>query len=235
LIPCRCSAIWFPLGGGFTRRKARGIIFLIWVISCTIAIPWALYFELISPDPKNHPGMDFCLERWPEGLNGDLYFLIGNLLFCYLLPLTVISICYLLIWLRVTYRNVPTDSVAALQKIHHKAKMGVLKMLIVVVLVFLLSWLPLYILFARIKLGNGLSPWEENIFAIATPMAQWLGSSNSALNPVIYAALNVKFRRAFLSLLPKCCNPHPPCHPLMTKSSVMQRNHTSLYNVTTGV
>ncbi|OXA52831.1 Neuropeptide FF receptor 2 [Folsomia candida] len=227
----RCSAIWFPLGGGFTRRKARVIIFLIWVVSCTLALPWALYFDLETPD-STHPQNQFCLEKWPAGMDGDLYFLIGNMLLCYVLPLIVISFCYLLIWLRVIYRNVPTDSVATLQKIHHKAKIGVLKMLVVVVLVFLLSWLPLYSIFARIKLGSALSAWEDHFFSTAIPIAQWLGSSNSALNPIIYAALNVKFRRAFLYLLPKCCNPHPPCHPNMTKSSLMQRNQTSLYNVT---
>lgn len=185
--------------------------------------------------------MEFCLENWPAHLDGDLYFLIGNLLLCYLIPLTLISICYILIWVRVSYRQVPTDSAAAMQKVHRKAKIGVLKMLVVVVLVFLLSWLPLYALFARIKLGSGLQPWEENAISIATPIAQWLGSSNSCINPLLYAFLNVKFRRAFQSMLPECLHPKHPGHMSTTKSSLLHKPHTSVYNVsnmtnmTTGV
>ncbi|ODN00696.1 Neuropeptide FF receptor 2, partial [Orchesella cincta] len=225
----RCSAILFPLGGGFTKRKARGIIVIIWCISCTLAMPWALYFEIIAPDPENHPNMVFCLENWPEGLDGDLYFLIGNLLLCYLFPLSLVSLCYILIWLSSSSH----DSAAALQKVHRKAKMGVLKMLIIVVLVFLLSWLPLYALFARIKLGSSLEPWEENLISIATPIAQWLGSSNSCINPLLYAFLNVKFRRAFQSLLPQCFHPKHPSHLSTTKSSLLHRPQTSMYNMNT--
>lgn len=232
----RCSAILFPLGGGFTKRKARAIIVLIWCIACTLAMPWALYFEIIVPDPDNHPNMVFCLENWPASMDGDLYFLVGNLLFCYLLPLSLISVCYILIWVRVSYRQVPTDSAAAMQKVHRKAKIGVLKMLIVVVLVFLLSWLPLYALFARVKLGSPLKAWEENVISIATPAAQWLGSSNSCINPILYAFLNVKFRRAFQSLLPsQCFHSKHPGHMSTTKSSLLQKQQTSVYNMTTGV
>jgi len=232
----RCSAILFPLGGGFTKRKARGIIVVIWCISCSLAMPWALYFEIITPYPENYPDMVFCVENWPVGMDGDLYFLIGNLVLCYLFPLCLVSLCYILIWVRVSYRQVPTDSAAALQKVHRKAKMGVLKMLIIVVLVFLLSWLPLYSLFARIKLGSPLEPWEENLISIATPIAQWLGSSNSCINPLLYAFLNVKFRRAFQALLPQCFHPKHPSHLSTTKSSLLHRPQTSLYNMnTTGV
>ena len=235
---CRFIAIWFPLGGGLTKKKARVIIVVIWWTACTLALPWALYFEVVTPD-LDHPKVEFCVEVWPDGIDGDLYFLIGNLLLCYLFPLSGISLCYLFIWIRVIRRDVPaTDSMDVLQKVHQKAKIGVLKMLIVVVFAFLLSWLPLYTLFTRMKFGNPLSPWEESVVTIARPIAQWLGSSNSCVNPILYAFLNVKFRRAFLSLQPKCCRSRSSTshvQPTSTKSSLLfTRPHTtSIYNVTT--
>ncbi|CAG7828248.1 unnamed protein product [Allacma fusca] len=231
----RFIAIWFPLGGGLTKGKARIIIVVIWCVACTMALPWALYFDLVSPE-KDHPNVEFCVENWPSQINEDLYFLIGNLLLCYIFPLGGISLCYLLIWVRVLRRHVPTDSADALQKVHHKAKVGVLKMLVVVVMAFLLSWLPLYALFTRMKFGSPLSPWEDNLVTIVRPIAQWLGSSNSCINPILYAYLNVKFRRAFQSLQPQCCQPQPTYSHTSTKSSLLiPRPQTSLYNVTTGV
>ncbi len=44
-------------------------------------------------------------------------------------------------------------------RIVEKSKMKVLKMLIVIVSLFALSWLPLYAIFARLKLGP---PFDEN-------------------------------------------------------------------------
>mgnify|MGYP002716485338 FL=1 len=58
-------------------------------------------------------------------------------------------------------------------------------MLVVVVIIFVVSWMPLYIIFARIKLGGDVNHWEENILAYITPVAQWMGSSNSCINPIL--------------------------------------------------
>lgn len=65
------------------------------------------------------------------------------------------------------------------------SKVKVVKMLVVVVIIFVVSWMPLYIIFARIKLGGDVNHWEENILAYITPVAQWMGSSNSCINPIL--------------------------------------------------
>lgn len=84
----------------------------------------------------------------------------------------------------------------------------VVKMLVVVVIIFMLSWLPLYAIFIRIKLGSEkMEAWEDDLLAYATPVAQWLGSSNSAVNPVLYAYFNQKYRRGFTAIIQSgsCC------------------------------
>lgn len=81
-------------------------------------------------------------------------------------------------------------------------------MLVVVVIIFMLSWLPLYAIFIRIKLGNEqMEPWEGVLLAYATPVAQWLGASNSCINPVLYAYFNQKYRRGFRAIIKSgsCC------------------------------
>lgn len=141
-------------------------------------------------------------------MEGDMYFLIDNLICCYIIPLLVISMCYVLIWVKVWKRHIPSDTKdGQMEKMQQKSKVKVVKMLVAVVILFVLSWLPLYIIFARIKLGRSLEIWEEDVLPIVTPIAQWLGSSNSCINPVLYAFFNKKFRRGFVAIIQsrKCC------------------------------
>lgn len=49
------------------------------------------------------PDIELCLELWPDNYYGNLYFLIANLLICYVIPMIMISICYTLIWIKVSW------------------------------------------------------------------------------------------------------------------------------------
>lgn len=93
-------------------------------------------------------------------------------------------------------RNIPTDTKdAQMERMQQKSKVKVVKMLVAVVILFVLSWLPLYVIFTRIKLGGTVDEWEDEILGIVTPIAQWLGVSNSCINPILYAFFNKKYRR----------------------------------------
>ncbi|XP_046737593.1 neuropeptide SIFamide receptor [Diprion similis] len=203
----RFLAIWWPLKCQITKRRARMMIVVIWFIGLTATLPWLLFFDLVVIF-NYAPDVQLCLEVWPEPLDGSLFFLIGNLMLCYVLPMILISMCYVLIWIKVWKRHIPNDTKdAQMERIQQKSKVKVVKMLVVVVILFVLSWLPLYIIFARIKLGGQIDEWEEEILQIATPIAQWLGSSNSCINPVLYAFFNKKYRRGFMAILKsgRCC------------------------------
>lgn len=132
------------------------MILCIWVIALGSTIPWALFFELVPVRiyPKS-PDVMLCLEIWPPGLDGALYFLLANLIACYILPMLLITLCYVLIWVKVWKRSIPGDSKdAQMDRMQQKSKIKVVKMLIAVVILFVLSWLPLYLIFARIKFGK---------------------------------------------------------------------------------
>ena len=75
-------------------------------------------------------------------------------------------------------------------------------------IIFMLSWLPLYAIFIRIKLGSEqMETWEDFLLPYVTPVAQWLGASNSCINPVLYAYFNQKYRRGFTAIIQSgsCC------------------------------
>lgn len=151
-----------------------------------------------------------CLEIWPTKYSGNVYFVVANLIMCYLLPLAVISVCYLLIWRRVILRKPPGVKQESTDKIIQTSKVKVVKMLMTVIVLFALSWLPLYAIFTRIKLGGPIdSETEESVIYVSLPFAQWLGASNSCINPVLYAYFNRKFRTGFKAILlsRSCCSP----------------------------
>ncbi|KAM7304969.1 neuropeptide SIFamide receptor [Ixodes scapularis] len=203
----RCLAICYPLKCQLSTRSVRKILVIIWTFSIAITFPWALYFTL-QPLHPSIPGISLCVEQWPDETSSTLYFILAHLVLCYLFPLLLIIVCYSCIWVKVWRRSIPGESKHT-EIMVQKSKLKVVKMMFVVVVIFVISWLPLYIIFTRIKLD---SPPEEgsvewNLMLILTPVAQWLGASNSCINPVLYAYFNQKFRKGFLAIIKSrsCC------------------------------
>lgn len=62
--------------------------------------------------------------------------------------------------------------------------------------VFVLCWLPFFIMYVAAPFCDGCLSSERLVNFIT-----WLGYANSALNPVIYTVFNTDFRRAFRSIL----------------------------------
>ncbi|XP_054274366.1 neuropeptide SIFamide receptor-like isoform X1 [Macrosteles quadrilineatus] len=203
----RCFAICYPLKWQISSRVSKRAILAIWLLSLTITLPWAVFFKL---QPLYEGSEEqACLEVWPTNYSGNVYFIIANLLMCYLLPLTIITACYLLIWRKVFLRRPPGELRQATDKIIQKSKVKVVKMLMTVIILFAFSWLPLYLIFTRIKLGGPLTSSEEGIVFMILPFAQWLGASNSCINPILYAYFNRKFRVGFRAIIysRSCCTP----------------------------
>ncbi|XP_042222755.1 neuropeptide SIFamide receptor-like [Homarus americanus] len=203
----RAMAICYPMKCQITSRTCRSIIVVIWVFSLTITLPWAIFFNL---EPIPETDLHVCTDRWPDEQSGNLYFVLANLIMCYLLPLTAISVCYILIWRKVWRRKLPGEQQdVGVAMMMQRSKIKVIKMLLVVVILFALSWLPLYAIFARLKLGVAPTEMENHIIHILAPIAQWLGASNSCINPVLYAFFNDKFRSGFKAILVSrsCCSP----------------------------
>ncbi|EDW85143.2 uncharacterized protein Dwil_GK12768 [Drosophila willistoni] len=210
----RFIAIWWPLKQ-MTKRRARIMIIGIWVIALVTTIPWLLFFDLVPAEEVFSGALAtaytqpqyLCQEVWPPGTDGNLYFLLANLVACYLLPMSLITLCYVLIWIKVSTRSIPGESKdAQMDRMQQKSKVKVIKMLVAVVILFVLSWLPLYVIFARIKFGSDISQEEFEILKKVMPVAQWLGSSNSCINPILYS-VNKKYRRGFAAIIKSrsCC------------------------------
>lgn len=195
-----------------SRKCARRVIIVIWLFSLAIYYPWALYFT-VTPYSSETDWM-VCVESWPDETSGLMHF-IAVLCLCYVIPLIIITACYIAIWLKVWRRHIPgeigRDTGRSLNTqmdlVMQRSKLKVAKMMIIVVVIFVLSWLPLWMVFIRIKLGGQWSQLEDKLLEDFVPVAQWLGTSNSCINPILYAFFNKKYRKGFAAIVKsrKCC------------------------------
>ena len=98
-----------------------------------------------------------------------------------------------------------------MKRIQERSKFKVVKMLMVVVIAFTISWLPLYLIWLLVKFSDleKVTGNFQYFLEISMPLAQWLGASNSCVNPALYAYFNKKYRQGFLQLLrsKSCCSP----------------------------
>jgi hypothetical protein len=154
---------------------------------------------------------------------GDTYYAVAHLTLCYVLPLVIIAACYALICRQIWCRQIPGSGEQGPPNHHHRchhynnnrrryngvggrlnlhrAKIRALRMLGVVVAAFALSWFPLYATFTRLKFAKSMSEPEAEFWEMIMPVAQWLSSANSCVNPLLYHFLDPRFRSGFKQLL----------------------------------
>jgi len=78
-----------------------------------------------------------------------------------------------------------------------------LKTIGIVVLGFIICWMPFFVLYLIEVYMSGLS--GQFFFTLLSEVFLWLGYSNSVLNPIIYTMYNGDFRRCFRDLVTCGC------------------------------
>lgn len=204
----RYLAICHVLKFRLTSSKARIVILLIWVFAASLMSPWAIYYrqEHVS-FTSTHPPQPICRQVWPDVNMERIFFLIAIFLFCYTIPLVSITVCYALIGYRVCNRQAFVSTCQLSSETLNKSKVKVVKMLVVVVVIFACSWLPLYVVNLRLLFGDHFDEHgvEFSILVrIVIPIVQWCGSANSCVNPIVYCLFSRKFRDGFRGMIMFC-------------------------------
>ncbi|OCT61516.1 QRFP-like peptide receptor [Xenopus laevis] len=188
----------------FTQKKIFCTIVVVWVVSSSICMP--LIFMNKRDEIAIIPSLPFvfpiCLEIWPHVVFKQAY---NFLLFCALYCLPVLFnmvICFLTIrklWSSACNFKECDSRNQSFPVSRLKVRKKIAKMVVALVSLFAVSWLPFYMLDIWIDFNipkpsqvDTPSPWILHL----RPFAQWLGLTNSSLNPICYCFVGDLYRSA---------------------------------------
>ncbi len=122
----------------------------------------------------------------------------------YVIPLTIICVCYASMLIKLWVQVVPGDASANAQQQERQSrqKRKITYMVLVVVIVFMLCWLPFHVVNLWIRVGQTY-PRTKLASAMVTS-ARCLAYANSCLNPFVYAFMGENFRKYFRKACPFC-------------------------------
>ncbi|XP_051573721.1 neuropeptide FF receptor 2-like [Myxocyprinus asiaticus] len=178
----------------FTQKKIYITIVGVWGVSSAICTP-LLFMIKLDEIHLTDIVVPICRELWPQVTLKQAY---NVLLF---ITLYCIPVSFNLIISFLTGRKLWrasqhfTDFDPHSQAMHAsrlKMRKKIAKVVVTLVLLFAVSWLPLYM--ADILIDQEVHPphWVLQ----TRPFAQWLGLTNSSLNPICYCFLGDLYRSA---------------------------------------
>lgn len=202
-------ARYWSLASALKRKRrrpyccsAKCMSIVIWFAAVSVAMPHAVFSTTATVSNE-----ELCLVKFPDN-NGDAQFWLGlyhaqKVLIGFVIPLVIISVCYLLLLRFITAKNINTSSA--------KRRSKVTKSVTIVVLSFFLCWLPNQALTAwgiLIKLNVVHFSYEYyTTQAYVFPVSVCLAHSNSCLNPILYCLMRREFRKALKKLFWQMTSP----------------------------
>lgn len=221
---------------------------LIWVLAVVIMCPAALaltvekmpnHYMVYGNDLNHTLPVYSCYEDFAKPHMRKVYTVV-LFLHIYLVPLTIIMIMYGSIGVKLCSSVLASREPAmangavearqrrARQPMISRKKIMVIKMLILVALLFMLSWLPLWTLMMMTDYAGLDSDQVDLLISYIFPFAHWLAFANSSINPIIYGYYNENFKKGFQAV----CKSRPLCWLLRcrrcpTATSWGRRNRSS--------
>ncbi|KAI8517057.1 G-protein coupled receptor [Branchiostoma belcheri] len=199
----RYKAILFPHDGPMNMATMKKVLVAIWLAALVIMVPQVFVIQVRNEGTVKR--VDRCTEIWPDLVYKKVYS-VTVILLIYILPLMVMTFLYVRIAEKIWFRaglqqqqrgGNKSDSVRRSEFIGSvpKRRKRVIKMLIVVVTLFMLSFLPLYVCWMLDEFGN-MPEWQANVVHhFVYPFAHWLSYFNSCVNPIVYGLFNRDIRK----------------------------------------
>ncbi|XP_077397488.1 somatostatin receptor type 5-like isoform X1 [Festucalex cinctus] len=185
----RYLAVVHPIRSASWRRPQVAKIFsgVLWIVSFLVVLPVTIYSHV-------QEGLNTCNLTWPEMQNWwAVVFILYTSILGFFGPLFVISICYLLIVIKVRSAGVR----AGVTK-RRKSERKVTRMVVIIVVVFVLCWMPFFT--TNIVNLVHIIP-ENNATAAVYFFLVTLTYVNSCANPILYGFLSDNFRQSFQKVL----------------------------------
>ncbi|XP_028300688.1 relaxin family peptide receptor 3.2b [Gouania willdenowi] len=185
--------------------QAKWTSVCIWAVSLMVTLPHAIYSTSAQVSDE-----ELCLVRFPDSGTWDPQLLLGlyqlqKVLLGFLIPLIIISVCYLLLLRIILSRRVAGAAGPQVTQGRQNRRSKVTKSIVIVVLSFFLCWLPNQALTLwGVLIKFDLVPFSKafyNAQAYAFPLTVCLAHTNSCLNPVLYCLIRKEFRAGLKEIL----------------------------------
>eukprot|EP00066_Takifugu_rubripes_P010687 XP_003978709.1 PREDICTED: somatostatin receptor type 3 [Takifugu rubripes] len=185
----RYLAVVHPIRSFWWRRPrvAKAISTTVWAGSFVVVLPVVVFADVLKDDGN-------CSIVWPEPAEvWKTSFIVYTCTVGFFCPLLVICLCYLLIVVKV--RSVGKKAQATSSR-RRKSERKITRMVVVVVAVFVLCWLPFYVL-NIVNLQVVLPGDFRGLYVFVVVLSY----ANSCANPILYGFLSDNFKRGFRKAL----------------------------------
>ncbi|KAM9640872.1 putative G-protein coupled receptor 19 isoform 1-T2 [Morphnus guianensis] len=215
----RFYTILYPLSFKVSREKAKKMILASWLFDAVLASPAFFFYGSNSDDHCNF----FLPSSWEGALYGAIHLLV-----VFLIPSILIILFYQKV-IRYIWR-IGTDgrTVRRTMNIVPRTKVKTIKMFLTLNSVFLLSWLPFYV----VQLWHP----QETDYRKSTLLflaVTWVSFSSSASKPTLYSVYNANFRRGmketFCMSAMKCYRSN--AYTITTSSRIAKKNHVGIADI----
>ncbi|KAM4542668.1 prolactin releasing hormone 2 receptor [Odontesthes bonariensis] len=230
----RYVVVAYPIRKRAGCQFCGALVVLIWLSSLALSTPIAMhtvYLDLHAAGLEMH----VCEEFWDGQEQGRFIYSCFSLFFSYFVPLAAVSISYCAISYHLKKRT--TSGLTACSELRSaraawsRRRRKTFCLLLVSVLCFAFSWLPLQVVNLIRDLDTDFSILGKNYVNIIQVSAHLLAMSSTCYNPFIYASLHDKFLSYlflhFLSRRKGKGKDRSQGSSIPTASHRMQRLHTS--------
>ncbi|KAJ8246777.1 hypothetical protein GJAV_G00255290 [Gymnothorax javanicus] len=178
----RYIAVVHPIKAARYRRPtvAKVVNVCVWGLSLLVILPIIVFADTV---PAEDGGVD-CNFLWPEP-SWSVAFVVYTFLLGFLLPVVAICLCYCLIVARMRAVGLKAGW---LQR--RRSEKKITCMVLLVVAVFVVCWMPFYIVQLVSVFNQPPDPMVTQLFVI-------LSYANSGANPILYGFVSDNFRRSF--------------------------------------
>ncbi|XP_072252067.1 neuropeptide Y receptor Y7 [Leuresthes tenuis] len=202
----RYRCIVFHLGRRLTWCSSLLIMAFTWTMSAVLAAPLAIFREHRNEEISSiNLRIAVCSEKWPNGTSRDgvIYSLL-MLLLQYIIPLAIISYAYICIWIKLKNHVSPSSRNDSINR-----RKKTTKMLALVVVVFVICWLPFHVFQLASDLDLVLR-FEE--YKLIYTLFHIVAMCSTFTNPLLYGWMNKNYRNGFLMVF-RCEDKPESFHP----------------------